>query len=95
MTFPHRSVAKVERAHFLVEHAKKVPTAKARFGVATEPWQLDGLDEEAVTARRLGHDVQVLDGAAGARAELDSPRWVGGLKYTTGNGTPVHPRAIT
>jgi glycine/D-amino acid oxidase-like deaminating enzyme len=55
------------------------------LALATEPWQLDGLDEEAVAARQLGHDVQVLDGAVGARAELDSPRWVGGLKYTTGN----------
>src|SRR5262249_30239428 len=55
------------------------------LALATAPWQLDGLDEEAVTARRLGHDVQVLDGAAGARAELASPRGGGGLQYTTGN----------
>ena len=55
------------------------------LALATEPWQLDGLDSDAVAARQLGHGVQVLDGAAGARAELDSPRWVGGLKYTTGN----------
>ena len=34
--------------------------------------------------RQLGHDVEVLD-AAGARAELNSPLWPGGLKYTTGN----------
>jgi glycine/D-amino acid oxidase-like deaminating enzyme len=54
------------------------------LALATADWQLDGLDEEAVTARRLGHDVEVLDGA-GARAELRSPLWVGGLKYTTGN----------
>jgi len=54
------------------------------LALATADWQLDGLDEEAVTARRLGHDVEVLD-AAGARAELRSPLWVGGLKYTTGN----------
>lgn len=55
------------------------------LALATADWQLDGLDEEAVAARQLGHDVAVLDGAAGARAELHSPLWVGGLKYTTGN----------
>ncbi len=58
------------------------PTGELALGAAR--WQLDGLDEEAVAARRLGHDVEVLD-AAGARAELDSPLWAGGLKYTTGN----------
>jgi glycine/D-amino acid oxidase-like deaminating enzyme len=55
------------------------------LALATADWQLDGLDEEAVAARRLGHDVAVLDGPAGARAELDSPLWAGGLKYATGN----------
>jgi glycine/D-amino acid oxidase-like deaminating enzyme len=54
------------------------------LALATADWQLDGLDEEAVAARRLGHDVEVLDAAA-ARAELGSPLWAGGLKYTTGN----------
>jgi len=58
------------------------PTGELAF--ATADWQLDGLDEEAVAARRLGHDVEVLDAAA-ARAELGSPLWAGGLKYTTGN----------
>jgi glycine/D-amino acid oxidase-like deaminating enzyme len=54
------------------------------LALATQEWQLEDLDTEAVTARRLGHDVEVLD-AAGARAELGSPLWRGGLKYTTGN----------
>ena len=54
------------------------------IGFATAAWQLDGLDEAAVAARQLGHEVSVLD-AAGARAELSSPRWRGALKYTTGN----------
>ncbi|HEY1823142.1 MAG TPA: FAD-dependent oxidoreductase [Trebonia sp.] len=54
------------------------------LALATADWQLDGLDEVAVTARRLGHDVEVLD-EAGARAEIRSPLWAGGLKYTTGN----------
>jgi glycine/D-amino acid oxidase-like deaminating enzyme len=58
------------------------PTGELALGTAD--WQLDGLDEEAVAARQLGHDVEVLD-EAGARAELSSPLWKGGLKYTTGN----------
>jgi glycine/D-amino acid oxidase-like deaminating enzyme len=58
------------------------PNGELALGSAQ--WQLDGLDEEAVAARRLGHEVEVLDGA-GARAELDSPLWTGGLRYTTGN----------
>ncbi len=58
------------------------PTGELAF--ATAEWQLDGLDEEAVAARQLGHDVEVLDGP-GARRELRSPLWQGGLKYTTGN----------
>ena len=58
------------------------PNGELALGSAQ--WQLDGLDEEAVAARRFGHEVEVLDGA-GARAELDSPLWAGGLRYTTGN----------
>jgi glycine/D-amino acid oxidase-like deaminating enzyme len=78
------------------QNLREIGETVARYGIdcdfqptgelslATADWQLDGLDEEAVAARRLGHDVEVLD-AAGARAELDSPLWAGGLKYTTGN----------
>jgi glycine/D-amino acid oxidase-like deaminating enzyme len=58
------------------------PTGEVSFGTAD--WQVAGLDEEAVTARQLGHDVEVLDGPA-ARRELNSPLWKGGLKFTTGN----------
>ncbi|MCL2585016.1 MAG: FAD-binding oxidoreductase, partial [Streptosporangiales bacterium] len=54
------------------------------LAIATAPWQLEGLEEDAAAARSLGHDVEVLDGP-GMRAELNSPRFVGGLKYTTGN----------
>ncbi len=54
------------------------------LNIATAPWQLDGLAGEAAAARALGHDVTVLD-AAGIRAELDSPLFVGGLRYTGGN----------
>ena len=58
--------------------------ADGELALATADWQLDGLAEQAVAARQLGHEVEVLDGP-GARGELSSPRWRGGLKYTTGN----------
>ncbi|HEY0932207.1 MAG TPA: FAD-dependent oxidoreductase [Trebonia sp.] len=78
------------------QNLEEIGAAIARYGIdcdfrptgelalATADWQLDGLDEQAVAARQFGHDVEVLD-AAGARAELSSPLWHGGLKYTTGN----------
>jgi glycine/D-amino acid oxidase-like deaminating enzyme len=59
-------------------------TPNGELAIATAPWQLDGLAEEAEAARALGHDVGLLD-AAGMRAELDSPSFLGGLRYTTGN----------
>ncbi|MET8504933.1 FAD-dependent oxidoreductase [Streptomyces sp. NPDC004787] len=46
--------------------------------VATEPYQLAGLEEEAEAAARYGTDVALLDGAA-VRAEIDSPTFLGGL----------------
>jgi len=54
------------------------------LNLATAPWQLDGLAEEAAAARALGHEVEVLDAAA-ARRELNSPLFAGGLRYTGGN----------
>jgi glycine/D-amino acid oxidase-like deaminating enzyme len=54
------------------------------LSVATARWQLDGIEEQAVAARALGHDVDVLDAAA-IKQELNSPLFVGGLKVTTGN----------
>ena len=54
------------------------------LSVATARWQLDGIEEQAVAARALGHDVDVLDAAA-IKRELNSPLFVGGLKITTGN----------
>lgn len=54
------------------------------LNVATAPWQLDGLAEEAAAALVFGHDAEVLDAAA-VRRELDSPLFVGGLRYTGGN----------
>jgi glycine/D-amino acid oxidase-like deaminating enzyme len=50
------------------------------LAVATAAWQLDGLTEEAEAARALGHEVTELD-AAGVRAELDSPVFLGGTWY--------------
>jgi glycine/D-amino acid oxidase-like deaminating enzyme len=54
------------------------------LNVATAPWQLEGAEDEAAVARQLGHAVEILD-AEQAQAQLGSPRFVGGLKYTTGN----------
>jgi glycine/D-amino acid oxidase-like deaminating enzyme len=53
------------------------------LNVATAPWQLGGLAEEAAAARALGHDAEVLDAAA-VRAELDSPLFAGGIRYAGG-----------
>jgi glycine/D-amino acid oxidase-like deaminating enzyme len=54
------------------------------LNLATAPWQLDGLAEDAAAARALGHEVEVLDAAA-ARRELNSPLFAGGLRYAGGN----------
>ena len=65
-----------------LRHRLRLPADRGA-GPRHRGWQLDGLDEEAVAARRLGHDVEVLD-AAGARAELDSPLWAGGAQVHDG-----------
>lgn len=46
--------------------------------VATEPYQLATVDEEAALARRFGHDAVLLDGDE-VRAEVDSPTYLGGV----------------
>ncbi|RIV34628.1 NAD(P)/FAD-dependent oxidoreductase [Micromonospora radicis] len=48
------------------------------LAVAVEPYQLDGLAEDAALARRHGHHVTLLD-ADEVRAEVDSPTYLGGL----------------
>jgi glycine/D-amino acid oxidase-like deaminating enzyme len=53
------------------------------LAVATAPWQLDGLARDAAAARGYGEDVVEFD-AAGARAELDSPTYLGGTWYPGG-----------
>ena len=46
--------------------------------VATQAYQLAGVEEEAQLARQYGHDVTLLDRTA-VRAEVDSPTYLGGL----------------
>jgi len=46
--------------------------------VAVEPWQVDGLAKEYELAREAGVGLQLLD-AAGTRALVDSPTYLGGL----------------
>jgi glycine/D-amino acid oxidase-like deaminating enzyme len=53
------------------------------LAVATAPWQLDGLARDAAAARGYGEDVVEFD-AAGVRAELDSPTYLGGTWYRGG-----------
>ena len=56
------------------------------LAVATQPWQVDGLRETADLAARLGADARLLDGEA-ARAELNSPTYLGGLWDADGCAT--------
>lgn len=46
--------------------------------VAVEPWQLEGLTEDAAAGAAVGEDLRVLD-AAQTRALVDSPTYVGGV----------------
>jgi glycine/D-amino acid oxidase-like deaminating enzyme len=78
------------------ENLHEIGETVARYGIdcdfsltgelalATAPWQLEGLAEEAAAARAFGHEVEVLDAVA-ARRELDSPLFAGGLRYAGGN----------
>jgi glycine/D-amino acid oxidase-like deaminating enzyme len=59
------------------------------LSVALEEHELTGLTEEAALLRRFGHEVELLDAAA-ARAEVDSPLYLGGLLSHTGAAL-VHP----
>ena len=51
------------------------------MAVATAPWQLAGLAEDAAAARKYGEDVVLLDATA-VRGELDSPTYLGGTWHT-------------
>jgi len=50
----------------------------AEVGVATEPWHLESMSEDAETHRHLGLDAAFLD-ADEIRGLLDSPTYLGGL----------------
>ncbi|MGH9068753.1 MAG: NAD(P)/FAD-dependent oxidoreductase, partial [Acidimicrobiales bacterium] len=63
--------------------------ASGTLDVATAPWQAAELAGAAALAREVGHDVELLD-AAGVRAQVDSPTYLGGL-WTRGRGALVHP----
>ncbi|WP_034274785.1 NAD(P)/FAD-dependent oxidoreductase [Haloechinothrix halophila] len=60
--------------------------------LATEPWQLTELTEEATELRRLGYDVEVLD-AEQARARVDSPTYLGGT-FTSDAVAMLHPAKL-
>jgi glycine/D-amino acid oxidase-like deaminating enzyme len=51
------------------------------LAVATAPWQLAGLAEDAAAAGRYGEEAVLLD-AGSVRAELDSPAYLGGAWHT-------------
>ena len=57
--------------------------------VALEPRELADLQDEAELARRFDHEVEVLDGDH-ARAELNSPTYLGALWHLGGSAL-VHP----
>jgi glycine/D-amino acid oxidase-like deaminating enzyme len=56
------------------------------LAVATQSWQLDGLQQAAALAGKLGTEVCLMDGAQ-VRAELDSPTYLGGLWDVAGCAT--------
>jgi glycine/D-amino acid oxidase-like deaminating enzyme len=62
------------------------------LNVATERWQLDGLEEYAETARRYGHDASVLD-RTGIQELVRSPRYKGGL-WTANRTALVNPARL-
>jgi len=53
------------------------------ISVATEPWQLEGLEEEAEQVTSFGEKTEVLDGQA-VRGELNSPTFLGGVWRKSG-----------
>ena len=59
------------------------------LSVATEPWELPGLEEEAALARAHGAEADVLSGEE-VRAQVRSPTYLGGV-WTRGGTALVHP----
>ncbi len=60
--------------------------------VATAPWQLESLEEDAEVARHYGHDVRVLDEDQ-VRDEVASPTYLGGV-VTTNRCAMVNPARL-
>ncbi|HEY3685625.1 MAG TPA: FAD-dependent oxidoreductase [Streptosporangiaceae bacterium] len=60
--------------------------------VATEPWQVDDLADFAETMREFGGDPVVYD-AAGVRAQVNSPTYLGGV-YDREGCAIVHPAKL-
>ncbi|MFJ3905500.1 NAD(P)/FAD-dependent oxidoreductase [Streptomyces sp. NPDC090025] len=85
--WPHE-IGRLERLG--MANLQAIEDAVARYGidcdwrrsgslaVATEPYQLPGLAEEAEAATRYGAEVELLDEPR-VRAEIDSPTFLGGL----------------
>jgi glycine/D-amino acid oxidase-like deaminating enzyme len=63
--------------------------AAGDIAFALEDHELAWLEEEAELARRFGHEVELLD-ETGAREQVDSPMYRGGLWTRTGSAL-VHP----
>jgi glycine/D-amino acid oxidase-like deaminating enzyme len=62
------------------------------LAIATAPWQVDGLTEEAAEIRELGFDVEFLD-ANQVRAEVDSPTYLAAMTVP-GTVAMVHPAKL-
>ncbi|WP_298384862.1 FAD-binding oxidoreductase [Ferrimicrobium sp.] len=66
-------------SEFVVDHQIECDlNFSGAIEVATESWHLDGLEEFAQSARRFGHEVEVLD-QQHAQELIHSPRFLGGL----------------
>jgi glycine/D-amino acid oxidase-like deaminating enzyme len=62
------------------------------MSVATAPWQLEGLREDAAAAARLGRQPTFLDADA-VRQEVDSPTYLGAL-WDKDGAAMVHPAKL-
>ena len=84
----HAGLVEFVRTHGIECHLEQTGTV----GVATEPWHLPGLEEEAELHERFGERVELLDRDA-VRAEVDSPTYLGGLHVPDGAAI-VDPGAL-